>query len=55
MVHHGNATPHTSLIIRQKLIGLNRELMPHPPLSLGFAQSKQSLPFGLLPSEPFEC
>ena len=31
--HHDNATPHTSLVTRQKLLGLGWELMLHPPYS----------------------
>ena len=31
--HHGNATPHTSLATRQKLLRFGWEMMLHPPYS----------------------
>ena len=37
--HHDNATPHTSLAIRQKILRLGWEVMLHSPYSLGLAPS----------------
>ena len=37
--HHNNATPHTSLTTRQKLLGLGWEVMLHPPYSPDLAAS----------------
>ena len=37
--HHDNATPHTSLVTRQKLLRLGWEEMLHPPYSPNLALS----------------
>ena len=37
--HHDNATPHTSLATRQKLLRLDWEVMLHPPYSPDLAPS----------------
>ena len=37
--HHNNATPHTSLATRQKLLRLGWEAMLHSPYNLDLAQS----------------
>ncbi|KAG6799391.1 transposase [Apis mellifera caucasica] len=37
--HHNNARPHTSLVIRQKLLELGWDVLPHPPYSPDFAPS----------------
>ncbi|GFV91594.1 histone-lysine N-methyltransferase SETMAR [Trichonephila clavipes] len=37
--HQDNATPHTSLVTRQKLLQLEWDTMPHPPYSPDLAPS----------------
>ena len=39
IIHHDNATPHTSLATRQKLLRLDSKVMLHPPHSPDFAPS----------------
>ena len=39
IIHHDNATPHTSLATRQKLLRLGWEVMLHPPYSPHLAPS----------------
>ena len=43
--HHKNATPHTSLATRQKLLRLGWEVMLHPPYSPDLAPSDYFLFF----------